>query len=277
MLAKRKFGILVLFLMATIILLNLGCVREKQGEITGTGTIEMTEVSVSNKVGGKLLKVIVGEGQTVKSGELVAELDHQELDARIVAARSSLEVNQANRQAARRDFERMRQLFQAQVISKSQYDGALTSLDVAEAQVKKSQADLDLLGIQLKDYFITAPANGIVSARMVEPGEIIAAGTSLFTILDNTRPWVKIYLPLTDVEKVSLNQKASIMMDAFPDRKFTGRVSNIASEAEFTPKDYLSKEERVKKVFAVKVELKNEAGLLKAGLPVDVTIEKDKD
>jgi len=277
MTTKRKPGVLVLFLIATIILLNLGCAREKQGEITGTGTIEMTEVSVNNKVGGKLLKVISQEGQTVKNGDLAAELDHQELDARILAARSGLEVNQANRQAARRDFERMRQLFQAQVISKSQYDQALTSLDVAESQVKKGQADLDLLEIQLKDYHITAPAGGIVSSRMVEPGEIIAAGTSLFTISDNTRPWVKIYLPLTEIEKVSLNRKAIVVMDAFPDRKFTGWVSNIASEAEFTPKDYLSKDERVKKVFAVKVELKNEKGLLKAGLPVDVTIKKDKD
>jgi hypothetical protein len=81
-----------------------------------------------------------------------------------------------------------------------------------------------------------------------------------------------VYLPLKEVSRVSLNEKAYVKLDAFPAKKFYGRITFISQEAEFTPKDFLSKEERIKQVFAVKVLLSNKENLLKAGLPVDVWV-----
>lgn len=316
-----------------------GCAPERNRGTHATGTIEMTETTVSSKVGGRIVNLPVAEGQTVQTNDLLAELDHAELDDQIVAAQSSLEtarlryqktsgavrlagqsgvtirnaqieLAQHNLEIARnnqgdadRNFSRIEQLYRQGLVSQAEYDAVLTKqrnaaaqyqvalnslmqakaapntddLDFtnqqAAAQIKQAQSNLDLLRIQLQNTRITAPCNGVLSAKLAQRGELVGVGTALFTILDYAKPWVKIYLPLKEVEQVTLNQQAYLQLDAYPKRKFYGRVSFIAQEAEFTPKDFLSREERVKQVFAVKVELRNQAGILKAGLPADVTIE----
>ncbi len=252
-----------------------GCgYKNADQRIEATGTIEMTETTVNSKSNGRIVTILADEGQAVKAGDLLAELDHEELDAQIAAAKSNLDVAIANYDAARTDLARNRQLYQAQQISASQFDQALTKNDVTKAQVSQAKANLALLNVQLKNVQIFAPAGGILSEKLIENGEVIASGTSLFTHLDYEKPWVKVYLPLKEVSKVRLNDKAYITLDAFPNRKFWGRISFISNEAEFTPKDFLSKEERVKQVFAVKVQLANKDNILKAGLPVDVAIEE---
>ncbi|MGE5604597.1 MAG: efflux RND transporter periplasmic adaptor subunit, partial [Bacteroidota bacterium] len=201
------------------------------------------------------------------------EMEHDQLDAQIQAARSGLQASQANRNAAERDLNRLRKLRQDELISKAEYDRAVTGWEVYDAQVKQAEANLKLLEVQLSDTRLMSPANGIISAKLVEPGEVVTPGAALYAILDHAKPWVKIYLPLTEAEQVSLNQPAIINLDAFPDLNFEGRISYIAQEAEFTPKDYLSKEERVKQVYEVKVELENSSGKLKAGIPAEVRIK----
>ncbi len=252
-----------------------GCGYKKADQrIEATGTVEMTETTVNSKSSGRIVTILADEGQAVKAGDLLAELDHEELDAQIAAAKSNLDVAIANYDAAKTDLARNRQLYQAQQISASQFDQAVTKNDVTKAQVSQAKANLDLLNVKLKNVQVFAPAGGVLSEKLIENGEVIASGTSLFTLLDYEKPWVKVYLPLKEVSKVRLNDKAYITLDVFPNRKFWGRISFISSEAEFTPKDFLSKEERVKQVFAVKVQLANKDNILKAGLPVDVTIEE---
>jgi HlyD family secretion protein len=268
--------ILILALLAQLTVAG-GCkFGPKNQPITATGTIEMKEILIGTKTAGRVVKLRIQEGQTVKSGDLMAELDHEEIDAQLTAARANLEVMNANLDAAQTDLKRTQQLYQAQLISQAQYDQAVTRATVLEAQAKQAAANIALLKTQLKNVMIYAPGTGVVSEKLVEVGELVTPGSSLFTILDNTKPWVRIYLPLVNVEKVFLNQKAYLQMDAYPDRKFHGRVSFISQEAEFTPKDFQTKEERVKQVYAVKIELDNTSGLLKAGMPVDVALETKK-
>jgi len=272
---KITLAALVLMVLTALLFLIGGCsYRDQKQPIEATGTIEMTETAVSSKANGRITKITVQEGQTVQAGEFLAELDHDQLDAQIASARSNLEVAIANYAEAKTDLSRYKQLYQAQQIAASQYDQAVNKNDVTKAQVSQAQANLDLLKVQLGDVQIQAPGSGVISEKLVENGEVVSNGTALFTLLDYQKPWVKVYLPLKEVSKVTLNQKAYITLDAFPNRKFYGRISFIAKEAEFTPKDYLSKEERVKQVFAVKVQLTNKDNLLKAGLPVDVTVEE---
>lgn len=250
-----------------------GCGPEQKDEITATGTIEMTETIVSSKFTGRVSQMLFEEGQAVKTGDLMVELEHDQLDAQIRSARSGLQAAQANLNAARRDLNRLGRLLRDEVISQAEYDRAVTSWEVYDAQVKQAEANLNLLEVQLVDTRLLAPANGVISAKMVEPGEVVTSSASLYSILDRSKPWVKIYLPLKEVEQVGLNQSAVINLDAFPDLNFKGRISYIAQEAEFTPKDYLSKEERVKQVYEVKVELDNSSGKLKAGVPAEVRIK----
>ncbi len=272
---KTGMGMILGMSFLSMLFLIGGCGYKKADQrIEATGTVEMTETTVNSKSNGRIVSILADEGQAVKNGDLLAELDHEELDAQIAAAKSNLDVAIANYEAARTDLARNRQLYQAQQISASQFDQAVTKNDVTKAQVSQAKANLTLLNVQLKNVQIFAPAGGILSEKLIENGEVIASGASLFTLLDYEKPWVKVYLPLKEVSKVRLNDKAYIMLDAFPNRKFWGRISFISNEAEFTPKDFLSKEERVKQVFAVKVQLANKDNILKAGLPVDVAIEE---
>lgn len=335
---KALSGLSIVGLIVTVLLIG-GCgEKQKDQAIQGTGTVEMTETTISSKVSGKIVKIPAEEGQAVKNGDLLAELDHNELDAQIKAAQANLDlaklrfqksqqaskftssasvndsraaqiaaaqnnlaVAKANLDDANRAYERMQKLFQGQLISQADFDQAGTRRNVAQAQyraalnnvtlsksnpntedidtankqssaqIEQATSNLALLQIQLNNTQITAPADSVLSAKLVQVGELVSPGTALFTLLDYSKPWVKIYLSLNDVERVKLNQKAYVKLDAY-DRKFDGRVSFISQEAEFTPKDFLSKDERVKQVFAVKIELNNKDGLFKAGLPVDVTI-----
>lgn len=272
---KTGMGMILGMSFVSMLFLIGGCGYKKADQrIEATGTVEMTETTVNSKSNGRIVTILADEGQAVKAGDLLAELDHEELDAQIAAAKSNLDVAIANYDAARTDLARNRQLYQAQQISASQFDQAVTKNDVTKAQVSQAKANLALLNVQLKNVQIFAPAGGILSEKLIENGEVIASGASLFTLLDYEKPWVKVYLPLKEVSKVRLNDKAYITLDAFPNRKFWGRISFISNEAEFTPKDFLSKEERVKQVFAVKVQLANKDNILKAGLPVDVAIEE---
>lgn len=267
-------AVAIMGLMAVLSLLS-GCnLNESNQQIQATGTVEMTETNISSKAGGKIVQIHGEEGQEIKSGDLLLELDHEELDAQIRAAKANVELTKANLESANTNLQRIRALYNKDLISKSQLDQAVTGAQVSEAQKKQAQANLSLLDIQLQNAKLYAPVPGVISAKMVEQGELISVGSPLYTVLDYSRPWVKIYLPLKDVERVSLNQKAFVILDAYPQKKFHGRVSFISQEAEFTPKDFLSKEERVKQVFAVKIELENKEGLLKAGLPVDVWVEE---
>ncbi len=339
---KIKLTVICLVLLIVSVASLSGCNKGDENTIEATGTVEMTETTISSKVSGKMLKTFVEEGQDVKSGDLMAEIDHEELDAQITAAKANLElarlryqksktalnlsngredrsreaqiqaaqsnlaVSKANLEEAERSFKRIDQLYKEQLISQAEYDKASTARKVAQSQyqaaannlaiaksspntedidtankqsstqIKQAESSLSLLEIQLNNTKITAPSDGILSAKLIQTGELVSPGSSLFIVLDYSKPWVKIYLPLEEVEHVILNQKAYVKLDAFPDKKFGGRVSFISQEAEFTPKDYLSKEERVKQVFAVKIELENQEGLLKAGIPVEVYIEKKK-
>ncbi len=270
---QRLAGKIIGAVLLIITSLISGCGPELKDEISATGTIEMTETIVSSKLNGRVTQMYFEEGQTVKTGALMVELEHDQLNARIKAARSGLQAAGANLNAAWRDLKRLSKLHQEEVISQSEYDRAVTSWEVCDAQVKQAEANLNLLQVELAETRLLAPVNGAISAKLVEPGELVAAGASLYAILDRSKPWVKIYLPLKEVELVDLNQSAVINLDAFPGLNFKGRISYIAQEAEFTPKNYLSKEERVKQVYEVKVELDNSSGKLKAGVPAEVRIK----
>jgi HlyD family secretion protein len=346
---KKPAKLLITFILPSALIFGAlflsGCGPDQNGRvIEATGTVEMTEITVSTKVGGAVVRVQADEGRELQKDDLLAELDHDQLDAQITAARANLEVARlryqktsdalslsqgdhanpgqgtretqikisqnnldvaaANLDSAETDFKRTEQLYRDQLISQSQYDQALTrkkvasaqyeaaknQLDLAKsspnaddidltnkqsaAQIKQAEANLTLLETQLKDVKIYAPVAGTLSARMVEMGEIVTPGMPLFVILDYAKPWVKIYLPLPEMERVTLNQKATITMDADPKKEYPGRVSFISQEAEFTPKNYQTKEERIKQVYAIKIELDNSSKVFKAGMPVDVRIDE---
>ncbi len=145
-------------------------------------------------------------------------------------------------------------------------------LEMRRAEVERARAQLALIESQLEDTVARSPVNGIVLAKAAEPGEVIAAGTTVVTIADVARPWLRGYITERELGRVRLGSKARVRTDSFPGKVYEGRVSFIASEAEFTPKQIQTEEERVKLVYRVKIEVENPNQELKLNMPADAEI-----
>lgn len=145
---------------------------------------------------------------------------------------------------------------------------------VAEAQVKQAQTSLRALSVQRNKYTLVAPLAGWVVEQPVHEGEMAVPGATLLTLADLTEVTVTVYVPEPDVDTVSIGQEVTIYVDAFPDTPFSGSISTISNQAEFTPKNIQTREERTTTVFAVKIRLKNEDQRLKPGMPVDAVLSE---
>lgn len=238
----------------------------------------------------------------LKIEQAVAGLQNSE--SRLLQANSSL-------QQARRDAQRLKNLVDESMASKQAAETAalnaeLTRVEVQSAesarviavktlglaelgtqrleaqkatheslisQANQAQTGLAELQSQVADLTITAPVPGTLLTRSIEIGEQVAPGSPLFSLLDLNRLYVKIYVPEPAIGKIKLQQEGRVYLDAYPGRLFTASVSKIAQQAEFTPKHVETREERVKLVFAIELNLTaNPEGIFKPGMPVDVLL-----
>ena len=142
-----------------------------------------------------------------------------------------------------------------------------------KAQIEQAQGQSGISDAQLSDTVIYAPIDGVVLVKAAEAGEVLAAGTTIVTIGDLDHPWLRAYVGETDLGRVKLGQKVKLTTDSYANKSYTGTISYIASEAEFTPKQIQTKEERVKLVYRIKVDVDNTARELKNNMPVDGEIE----
>lgn len=146
-------------------------------------------------------------------------------------------------------------------------DALLRQIKEEEARVAEERSYLD-------EFVIRSPISATVLTRTIELGERVNAGTPLYTLVNLNALYVKVYIPEPAIGKVALNQPARVEVDAYPGRFFQARVSKVAQQAEFTPKNVETKEERVKLVFAVELSLlSNPGGVLKPGMPADAFIK----
>ena len=143
---------------------------------------------------------------------------------------------------------------------------------VAEAAVRESQANVRRLESQVDELKVFAPLDATVLTKAVEAGEVVAAGKPLVLLGDLDHPWIKIYVTETELGRVKLGAPARILVDSFPGQTFQGTVSWISDQAEFTPKNIQTKEERVNLVYAVKILIQGAQRKLKAGMPADAVL-----
>jgi HlyD family secretion protein len=130
-----------------------------------------------------------------------------------------------------------------------------------------------MVRIQLGYTKLIAPYDGIITSRNVEPGEVVSPGREVLTMSDLSRVDLKIFVDETEIAKVRPGQKVEVKVDTFKDKVFSGLVSYISPDAEFTPKIIQTKKERVKLVYLVKVSLPNPAFELKTGMPADAYLK----
>jgi membrane fusion protein YbhG len=200
------------------------------------------------------------------------------------------------------DYQRQKALFAREVIPKQKFDAALAAKDTSQARarqareasalvrkgprreridqgrsrLKEAEAALALARERLGYTTLTAPCNGLVIAKNIEPGEQVAAGTPVITVGDMANPWLRAYIPETELGRVKVGQKVRVTTDTWPGKAYDGVVSFISPEAEFTPKNVQTEKERVKLVYRIKVIIPNPAMELKPGMPADGEILTDK-
>ncbi|MEZ5364314.1 MAG: HlyD family efflux transporter periplasmic adaptor subunit [Bryobacterales bacterium] len=145
-------------------------------------------------------------------------------------------------------------------------------ISARQAELRSAQAELKVIDTQLADAVAVSPVDGVVLVESAEPGEILAAGTSVVTIGDMERPWLRAYVNETYQGRVRIGAPVEVTTDSFPDKVYQGRVSFLASDAEFTPKEIQTLEERVKLVYRVKIDIANPNQELKRNMPADAKI-----
>ncbi len=146
-------------------------------------------------------------------------------------------------------------------------------IEAAAAELERSKAVLKAADAQLEDLQIFSPIDGVISSENYVVGEYVQAGSSLARVTNLQDMWIKVYIPTDDLPRIKLQQKASIHVSG-SDQSFTGTVVHIAAEGEFTPKTIQTKKERTNVVYAVKLAIDNETGLLKPGMPADVIFDR---
>ncbi len=239
------------------------------------------------------------EAQLDAARALLREMEAGFRDEEIGEARAALTQVEERRDDARRDLDRAQRLFDGGSISQEMLDKARTAFRVAEAGVDQARQRLQILqeGVRperiaaqralvaqaeaavaqidaaLANAVVTVPFPGLVTVRHREPGETVSPGIPVLTVMDPEDRWVRIYVREDRIGEVSMGQSATISSDTYPDRSYAGEVVFIASEAEFTPRNVQTTEERVKLVYAVKVRITGDPSHhLKPGIPADVVL-----
>jgi len=145
-------------------------------------------------------------------------------------------------------------------------------IDSARAQLERARASLQQIETQLAELEVKAPSDAFVEVLQARPGDLITPDAPVATLVEVDRLWVRVYVPEPELGNVQLGRDVSVIVDTFSGEKFNGRVEEIASRGEFTPRNVQTRDERSNQVFAVRVRLDNSARKLRAGMAADVTI-----
>lgn len=200
--------------------------------VTATGTINpVTTVDVGTQVSGIIAKLYADYNSVVKKGQLIAQIDTTFLVQAVKDAEANLERARAQYADSKRTYDRVKSLYDRNLESQATYDAALTALETSAAQVKSAEASLERAKVNLSYAKIYAPIDGVVIDRKVNVGQTVAASFSsptLYTIANDLRKMqVEATVDESDIGRVSIGQHATFTVDAYPEEKFEGVVSQI--------------------------------------------------
>jgi HlyD family secretion protein len=339
----RVIILLALGLIAALVYRVVQIQHKDLGPPGGTGVIEGVDVNVTSRLATRILEVNVREGDVVKAGDVLVELDCVAAEAALSEAKARLSAAEVNVQAtsanaayadknavaargtiavatsqvealeaqeklARQDLARARELLARGAATSSTVDRAQSRLDTltsqiaaqrasasatrkqagalrsagnaakaqilaAEANIEMARAAVSLAEVNVRECRLVAPEDGIVSSRNLEPGEAVQPGSAVLSITNIEDARVRFYLPNSDLAAAAPGRKARVEADAYPGQHFGGTILHVSPRAEFTPRNVQTRDDRERLVYAVEVSIPNRDMLLRAGMPVEVSIE----
>jgi HlyD family secretion protein len=263
------------------LLLFTGCRRQNS---TVSGTIEVDEVHVASRSAGRVEKIFAWEGETLKAGAVIVQLEASELKARrdlaaaqINTAQHDVEAQSAQLEFLRADAQRQQDLLKRNTVSPSEAERAMSAakaqeknIAAARARVEQALAQLADMDAQINEMKIVAPADSILEILSVKVGDVLPANREVATLILPDRLWVRVYVPELWLGSIKLNETVRVRVDSHPGRDFSGVVEQVNRKAEFTPRNVQTVEDRIKQVYGVKVRLDNTEDQLRAGMSADI-------
>lgn len=282
--------------------------HRRAGDPPVSGTIEVDEAHVASRYGGRVEKIFAQEGDTLHAGDPIVELEASELRARrdlaaaqlselekgprqqeIEAARHDWESLRAQLDFARADAKRAEDLLKQKTMSSSEAQKAISTANAldksAEAarqrfeelqagtrpeRIEQARAQLAEIETQLREMKIVAPGDCVLEVLDVKIGDVLAPNREVATLILPQHLWVRVYVPEPWLGFIKVGAPVRVRVDSWPNEGFQGKVEQINRQAEFTPRNVQTVEDRVKQVFGVKIRLDNNADKLRAGMSADV-------
>lgn len=257
-----------------------------EGFARGNGRIEADLVDVSTRLPGRIETISVQEGDLVAQGDVLARMDTAELEAQkaraqaavasaeaaVAVANAGVTRAEANLALARSELNRAETLHERGVISQENLDIRRTETQVAEASLAAAQAEaranerqvdaevasLHEIKARITDSTLLAPEAGRVLYRLAQSGEVLGGGGKVLTLVSLGNVYMEFFLPATAAPRVRLGDEARIVVDAMPDIAVPATVSFVAPQAQFTPKQVETIEERESLMFRVRVRIPQE-------------------
>ena len=265
--------------------------RNREKPVVLSGSIEARDVEVGSLIGGRVAKVLVEEGSLVSAGQPLVQFETDLIDlqiqqekARVAQARANLtkalrgprteQIASARAQAVNAEKERLRQkdMLDKGVTSQQQYDAAATQarttreaalelergnrpedLAAARAILEAEEKQQGYLERQRAEAIVSAPAAGIIESMDLRPGDLVVANQPVARMLEPSQLWVRVYVPEPQLGRVRVGQRAALTVDTFPKREFPGKVVEIRTQSEYTPRNVQTLDQRMDQVFGVKV------------------------
>jgi HlyD family secretion protein len=259
-----------------------------QGIISGNGRIEATLVDVSAREPLRVRKINVDEGDIVRRGQVLVELDTDELEAELAEAKAAVaaaeersayakasivkqksEISLANVEAKRaknlvrqgagsqRDYDVRKSKVET---TKASLSEAEAMLEAANQKIEEAKAKVKWVQTRIDDATLESPINGRVLYKLAEEGEVLGAGGKALTVVNLEDVYMEIFVPSDQAASVRINSEARITVDFDPTRAIPAKVSFVSPEAQFTPKQVETKSEREKLMFRVKLRVPTQLG-----------------
>ncbi|MBU1052999.1 MAG: efflux RND transporter periplasmic adaptor subunit [Proteobacteria bacterium] len=293
----------LILLLFTACLFISSCNKNNNSSMKYTGIMDADITRVSSQAQGIITGLKFDEGMLVKNDQVLVNVETEKLGYQLDQNKALLEElkNQYNALLAQlekakfeRDnikvkYDRFLNLFKINAAVqqdvddlKTQYGAAneqvnyiRSSIDAINSKAKQVKSASDIINKQLKDATITSPVTGTVLVRYVENGELLTTGSPVCDIADISTLWTKIYVEEKNLPFIKLGQKVQVKIDGIEDKTMEGRVSWISDQSEFTPKTILTEETKASLVYAAKVTVSNDDGILKIGMPVTVIVNRE--
>ncbi len=199
------------------------------------------EPELAFRIGGKVARRLVEVGERVKKDQALAELSAEDVNLRLQAAQAQLAAAEADMSLARSERDRYGKLVSRQLVSRSQFENAENVYKAAAARVKQMRAELDVAKNQNDYAILRSPSDGVISRRLVESGQVVGAGQTVFTLATDGEREVSINLPEQGIEAFKLGQEVGVELWTKPGKRFIGKLRELAPAADPVTRTYAAR------------------------------------